>query len=378
MPFEAQTMKGQKLDFVMKLESKELSMSELCRRYGITRKTGYKWYNRYKEKGITGLEELNRAPHHRPGKIDSKIEKLIVEIRENEPDWGAKKIFKLLQRDHKVTKRPSVTTINNVLKRNGLISPEESMKNKPIQRFEHELPNSLWQMDFKGDFVLKDKTRCFPLTIIDDHSRSNLCLEAMSNQRYMPVKERLTKVFSLFGLPDTILCDNGGPWGLAGNGIKNEARMTRLEIWLLKQDVKMIHGRPYHPQTQGKLERYHRTMKRELLSRIEFKNYKDCQDHFDKWRNKYNHIRPHESLGQEIPASRYSPSKRAYNPILPEPNYLQDDIIRKVYDTGSINFKGKSHRVGKALNGEVVALRRVEMNKYEVYFYRKRVKMIKI
>lgn len=378
MPFESKTMKGQKLDFVRKLESKGISMSELCRRYGISRKTGYKWYKRYKAEGFIGLEERSRVPHNQPGKIDVQLEKLIINLRKKEPDWGAKKVYKILQRDHGIQLPPSVTTINNVFKRNGLISKEDSEKNKAIQRFEHESPNSLWQMDFKGDFKMKNSKRCYPLTLADDHSRYNLCLHAMFNQQYIPVKEQLINVFQLYGLPQTILCDNGSPWGLAGNDRPNEARMTRLEIWLLKQNVKLIHGRAYHPQTQGKLERYHRTLKRELLSRRQFKDHIDCQMNFDAWRNKYNHIRPHEALGQETPASRYIPSKRKYSNEIAQPIYLHDDVLRKVWDTGSIHFKGSPYRVGKALNGERVALREVDFKLYEVYFYSKRIKTIRI
>ena len=282
----------QKIEFINLLETGQLSMTEICRRFSISRRTGYKWLERFKKEGVSGLREKSRRPNYSPNKTKDKTEELIRSIRGKDPEWGAKKIRKILERDYHLANIPSITTINNILKRNGLIDPSQSIKNKKIERFEYEYPNELWQMDFKGDFVLKNKLRCFPLTITDDHSRYNICLKALQNQRYLSVKEHLILVFKQYGLPEKILCDNGGPWGLAGNQSPGEIRMTKLEKWLLQLDIHVLHGRAYHPQTQGKLERYHRTLKSELLKYKTFKDFKDCQIHFDHWKHKYNHIRP--------------------------------------------------------------------------------------
>jgi len=356
-----------------------LTMSELCRCYGITRKTGYKWIKRYRAEGLDGLKERSKRPLNSPSKTSRKIEEIIVKIRVLDPEWGAKKIHRILVRDHnyKVKELPSVTTINNILKRRGLIDPIKSIKSRPFQSFEHENANDLWQMDFKGDFILGNKKRCYPLTIADDHSRYNLCLEALENQRYVSVKQQLISVFRRYGLPNRILCDNGSPWGLTGSNRHHEdCRITKVEKWLLRLDVKMVHGRPYHPQTQGKLERYHRTLKSELLSARVFKDHNDCQISFDKWRNKYNYVRPHESLGQETPSTRYEPSRRSYPEKLPELYYPDTDIKRAVDESGRIWFKGKKYKVGKALHKDHVGIRLEDENTYGVYYSTKRIKTI--
>lgn len=369
----------QKIEFVTLLQNGEISMSELCRRFSITRRTGYKWFNRFKQSGHEGLVDKSRRPYKSPNRTNKEIEALILKLRKADPEWGCKKIFKLLVRDYnyKSSEIPSKTTINNILKRNGFIDYNKSIKNREYQRFEKEHPNQLWQMDFKGDFLLGNKRRCFPLTITDDHSRYNLCLKALDNQRNKGVQDQLQKVFKQYGMPDKILCDNAGPWGLAGNHRAGESRITKLEKWLLQLNVKMIHGRPYHPQTQGKLERYHRTLKTELLKYNTYDNIIDCQESFDKWKYKYNHIRPHESLDQETPASKYLPSLKSYPDKIEEPKYLETDFKRKVCGRGFISFKGKVVKIGKALCGDSVAIRQESKNEFSVHYISKKIKSIK-
>jgi len=364
----------QKQEFITLL-NKGLTMTELCSRFSISRRTGYKWKKRFEEQGISGLHDRSRRPRQSPNKTSNQLEELIIRIRKKDPDWGGKKIREILQRDHCFRSLPSVTTINNIIKRNGLIQPNNSIKSKNFQSFEYELPNQLWQMDFKGDFVMSNEKRCFPLTIVDDHSRYNICLDALSNQQYNLVRRHLKVVFKKYGLPQAILCDNGNPWGMSGLN-KNEARITKLEKWLMKLNVRMIHGRPYHPQTQGKLERYHRTLKLELISKSRFRNITHSQKHFEKWKHKYNHYRPHESLNQLVPAKKYTPSLRSFTEKLLKPEYLESDEKRKVDEKGTISFKGNNIRVGKALYGEYVALRPKNNREYSVYFMWKEIKTI--
>lgn len=374
MPFNDKTVMEQKQEFISLL-GKGLTMTELCLRFSISRKTGYKWKNRYLEEGLQGLCSRSRRPQLSPNKTSLEIEKLIIVLRKQDSHWGGKKIHEILQRDHGFKTLPSITTINNIIKRNGLINPRSSEKSMNFKSFEYELPNQLWQMDFKGDFMMLNAKRCFPLTILDDHSRYNICLDALSNQQYSSVRSHLNVVFKKYGLPQTILCDNGSPWGMTG--FKNkEGRVTRLEKWLMKLNVRMIHGRPYHPQTQGKLERYHRTLKLELLSKNVFKNIPHSQKHFKKWKHKYNYYRPHESLNQGVPAKRYIPSQRSYTEKLQEPEYLDTDTKRKVNEKGIISYKGNSIKVGKALHGEYVALRPKNNKEYSIYFMWKEIKTI--
>lgn len=192
---------------------------------------------------------------------------------------------------------PAASTITDILRRHGRLSEDEASKHKAWTRFEHEAPNQLWQMDFKGHFPM-GQGRCHPLTVLDDHSRFSLGLIACSNERTETVQRGLTSLFRRYGLPDRILADNGSPWGSNG-----EHRYTQLNVWLLRLGIITSHGRSYHPQTQGKEERFHRTLKAELLRWEDFRNLTHCQRLFDAWRNKYNMERPHEAL-----ESKYRPA----------------------------------------------------------------------
>jgi len=264
---------------------------------------------------------------------------------------------------------PCKTTITKILSRHGLIDPNRSKIFKDFERFVRQYPNELWQMDYKGWFRLLNKQQCHPLTITDDHSRFNLCLEACKNQQEVTVKNALINVFRRYGLPYMILTDNGGPWGSTGNESRDGIRFyTTLEKWLIQLNIKLIHGRPYHPQTQGKEERFHRTLKQELIDHEQFRDHEHCQKRFDVWREKYNCIRPHESLNFKTPAELYEPSFKIYTEKIRPYEYNMTDIKRKV-DKGTISFKNKAIRVGHAFDGEYVALRKTKTEKdFEIFF----------
>lgn len=253
MPFEKRTVMEQKHEFVVLAKRLEISFSELCRRYGISRKTGYKWVERFDSEGLNGLYEQTRRPKNHPSKTSKHKEELIIALRKDNPEWGAKKLHRLLENDqitgqYPYNEVPARSTINKVLKRNGLIQPKKSEIAKSWKRFEYESPNALWQMDFKGYFTMINRSRCHPLTITDDHSRFNIGLIACKNQTYNTVKDELTQVFRTYGLPEMILADNGSPWGSTGACTADGDRAyTRLERWLILLNIKMIHGRPYHP-----------------------------------------------------------------------------------------------------------------------------------
>jgi hypothetical protein len=218
-------------------------------------------------------------------------------------------------------------------------------------------------MDFKGHFAAGDG-RCHPLTVLDDHSRFAIGLRACGDERADTVREAMTELFRRYGLPDRMLCDNGPPWGHA------ETRYTIFTVWLLKLGVGVSHGRPCHPQTQGKDERFHRTLKAEVIQGRVFQDLLCCQRHFDEWRGVYNHERPHESLGLEVPATRYRPSERPFPEILPKWEYGPEDIVRKVQTKGSISFHGLEYDIGQAFRDERVALRPVHEQDglFHVYF----------
>jgi transposase InsO family protein len=218
----------------------------------------------------------------------------------------------------------------------------------PWQRFEKPAPNQLWQMDFKGWVPLANAARCHPLTVVDDHSRYALCLAACANEQGDTVRARLTAVFRHYGLPEAFFVDNGTPWGDPSG-----ERWTRFSVWLLKLGIAVIHSRPYHPQSRGKNERFHRSLDAEVFALRRLRDLADAQRAFDAWREVYNFERPHEALGQQVPASRYRPSPRPMPDRLPAAQYDTHDIVRTVPATKAyVSFKGRLWKVPQAFCGE--------------------------
>jgi transposase InsO family protein len=249
---------------------------------------------------------------------------------------------------------------------------DESVKHKAFHRFEREHPNELWQMDFKGHFAMTQGGRCHPLTVLDDCSRFLLGLKACANETRETVTEQLTSIFRLYGIPDRMLMDNGSPWGSDGNN-----PYTRLTVWLIRLGINISHGRPYHPQTQGKDERLHRTLKAELISRRRFHDLGHCQPAFDDWRDTYNHVRPHQALDMSVPGERYEPSSRSFPETLTPILYDTGDIVRKVDVCGRISFRNRKFRVGKAFHQQPVALRPTDTDGiFQVFFCHKSVAQI--
>jgi len=233
-----------------------------------------------------------------------------------------------------------------------LIDPAASLKHSSCKRFERAAPNELWQMDFKGHFATA-AGRCHPLTMLDDHSRFNVLLRACDNERLETVKAALIDTLRRYGMPRCILSDNGPPWGSFGI----EGNWTTLAAWLIRRGVSVTHGRPNHPQTQGKEERFHRTLKAEAIGSRSFRDNPDAQRIFDNWREIYNSQRPHEALGLAVPATRYTPSLRAFPETLAPFEYGPGDEVRKVCQDGKASFKGRNRRIGCAFAGEQVAVR---------------------
>lgn len=385
MPFESKTVMEQRLEFCMLAIKEKANISDLCKRFQISRPIGYKWLKRFMQFGITGIEDLSRKPKTSPFRTKTEIEQYLVSLRKENPEWGSKKIHKILinqerQAIYPFEDIPCKNTITSIFARNGLISEEKKSKSQRWKRFEYEEPNALWQMDFKGFFQLLDQSRCYPLTILDDHSRFNVGLFACKNEHHETVKKHLIDVFRKYGLPEMILSDNGPPWGTAGHDASDQIpAISQIEKWLIRLNIKPIHGHAYHPQTQGKEERFHRTLKAEVLKYEQFKSQQQCQHRFDKWREKYNCQRPHEAIGQEVPVTRYKQSTRPYPEVLPSIEYDSSDIIRKVDGRGAISFKNDVFRVGKAFVGDIVALRSTIVDlQFDVYFCNHRIRSINL
>jgi transposase InsO family protein len=329
----------------------DTNIRELCRRFQVSPKTFYKWLRRYKRSGEAGLKNQSRRPHRSPRQVHDVIKEKVLEVRGEHPSWGARKIRRILVRQGEA-KVPTASTIHRVLSRNGKIDEMESEKHQSWQRFEHEAPNQLWQMDFKGWFKTQDQRPCHSLTVLDDHSRYVVCLKACMNQQTNTVQAQLTETFRRYGLPTRMTMDNGAPWG---NDL--EHRYTPLTAWLIRLGIAVSHSRPYHPQTQGKDERFHRTLDVDLLRWHSFQNIDEVQHHFDRYRDIYNHERPHEALGLEVPAHRYQISARGFPETLPPIEYDACDEVRRVQQKGHVYYRGHRLVIAKAFVGYPVAIR---------------------
>ncbi len=325
-------------------------MTELCRRFGISRETGYLYLRRYREGGVDGLKDRSSRPHGSPRRTASSAEERIVALRAEHPAWGGRKLARCLRDAHADTV-PAASTVTEVLRRHGKLDPVETAKHTPFKRFEHAAPNELWQMDFKGHFPM-DRGRCHPLTVLDDHSRYSLGLIACADETLETVQAHLTGVFRRYGLPRAMLADNGSPWG--GSGAEG---YTAFEVWLMRVGVQLYHGRAYHPQTQGKEERFHRTLKVEVLQGDRFADLAVCQTAFDAWRPVYNAKRPHEALGLAVPATRYKPSHIAFPEHLADPEYHATDVVRRASRDGATSLQRHRVKLSQAFAGLDVAFR---------------------
>lgn len=362
MPWKEVSVVSQRHEFVLMAKQEDANISRLCAQFGISRDKGYKWLARFEAEGVSGLRDRSRRPLHSPSRTAEDVEAAVVKLRRKHPAWGGRKIRAVLVR-RGLEALPAESTITGILHRHGLIDAESSNKSQPYKRFEHEAPNQLWQMDFKGHFEMT-RGRCHPLTVLDDHSRFSLAIGACGNERSATVKAQLTHVFRRYGLPARMTMDNGPPWGSLG-----EHGLTPLVCWLIRLGIKVGHSRPYHPQTQGKDERFHRTLNAEVISRQVFHSLEHCQRHFDRWRDLYNLERPHEALDLDVPVSRYQPSERAMPDRLPEIEYDPQDTVRMVQQKGWLFYKNQIYRVPQALKGHPVALRQTqEENKMDVFF----------
>lgn len=355
MPWQERSVIRLREEFVRLALSPGANRSELCLRFGISRAKGYKWLKRYEAEGDNGLKDRSRRPKHSPLRTHAVLEERVLAIRaQSNNAWGGRKIARVLCDEEHRFLAPS--TVNSILRRHGKLEGGAKEHPGPFERFEREAPNELWQMDFKGHFALV-QGRCHALTVLDDHSRYSLGLEACSDEKDTTVRERLSSIFRRYGLPFAMLMDNGSPWGDAGN-----QPVTRFTLWLNRLGIRVCHGRPYHPQTQGKEERFHRTLKAEVLNGNSFSDLAECQRSFDTWRQTYNHRRPHQALAMATPSTRYRISPRPFPESLSQIEYGPDDIVRKVDCNGVANFKGYRIRMGKPFRGHPIALRQSEQD----------------
>jgi transposase InsO family protein len=350
MPWKSVGVMDQRIAFVVRGLNPERNLASLCRDFGISRPTGYRWLKRFQEKrSFSGLQEKSRRPQHSPKRTLTEDEARVVELRKKY-GWGARKLAALLYGEGK---RLKVTTIHRIISRNGLILPE-NRHGPATSRFEREKPNALWQADFKGYFLGKDGN-CHPLSILDDHSRYAVCLSGLRSQKMEETRQAFLKTFEAYGLPDEILMDHGTTWWSTNNGYG----LTSLSVWLLKQEIDLIFGRIRHPQTQGKVERFNRTVADAVEHRGKPSQFSGWSALLEDIRSEYNEIRPHEALEMAVPASRYHPSTRAYNPNPLKWEYESGSTVARLNAEGFVGYKGRWYFVCEALADEQVRLEEV-------------------
>ena len=345
MPWKEKTVEELRKEFVEAAASCS-NFSSLCREFGITRATGYKWVKRY-EKDET-LSDRSRRPNITANKTAEVIEIQIIEARTTHPGWGAKKIKVSLE--NKGVEVPCVKTVNNILNRYGCISKEESLKHKAFTRFEKERCNEMWQTDFKGEFRMQDGNYCFPLDIFDDHSRFVIRIKPSKSTSNL-VLPTFREAFYEYGMPDSVLSDNGAQFAGFRQGY------TQFEKWLMNHDVLPIHGRIKHPQTKGKIERFHRAMNQELLKYYIPKDIADAERVFSDWRNTYNNERPHEALGMKCPSDIYTPSSRTYRDQVDKYEYSGKYHVIKGNSWGYVRFGGWQIYLSETMANEHIEFR---------------------
>ncbi len=375
MPWMTRSIPSQRNEFLLLAAQTGLCFGDLCTRFGISRVTGYKWKRRWAAGGAEALADRGRRPRSSPGQTAATIAGEVIKLRTANPTWCGRKLRRRLL-DLKVKAVPAASTCTAILRRAGMLSAKPGGPTRPWQRFERAQPNELWQMDFKGHFPTQSGSRCHPLTVLDDHSRFNLVLEAKSNEQGPGVRETLTAAFARYGLPESILCDNGAPWGQ----VDPTCPYTTLTVWLLQLGISVQHGRPYHPQTQGKDERFHRSLHFELISRHTWRDLHHCAEAFPHYRQRYNCERPHDSLGGDTPITHYQPSVRLLPTALPPLEYPTGFSTLSVSTGGILRFDRKAWYIGRAFSGLRIGLRPSTQAdpQWEVFFGHHRLGLINL
>ncbi len=335
MPWKDTTVMEQKLEFITEWKSGNFNLSELCREFGISRPTGYKYINRYQEDGIEGLQEIGRRPKSHPRQTLDPIEKAILKHRKAHPRWGAKKIWKLLHREFNQETIPCVTTINRILKRNGLIiTRKRRPRVKPVYPiFDPKSCNDVWSADFKGKFRMGNKRYCHPLTIADSFSRFVFAAKGLYGERFLPTQKEFKHVFKEYGLPKQIHTDNGRPFG----AVQAIQRLTRLSVWFIEQGIDPVYSDPAHPEQNGRHERMHKDLKGEATKPPGY-NLRAQQRKLNRFVEEYNIERPHEALGLETPGSVHVSSLRQYKNRVSKWEYPLHFEVRRVCRNGALRW----------------------------------------
>lgn len=364
MPWKRGSPVMEKMSFVRDSHSGLYRVSELADYYGISRKTAYKWLNRYADGGEGGLSERSRGAHEVANRTPREVEERIVELRRGHRTWGAKKLLAVLEEEG-IQALPSRSTAAEILKRNGLVAAKPRRRREGHPGRPELVPsaaNEIWGADFKGQFRTRDGLYCYPFTVSDLHTRYLICCDGYLTTSYEGVRGSLERVFREHGMPSAIRTDNGTPFASTGIG-----RLTRLGVWLVKLGIRRELIQPGRPDQNGRHERMHRTLKLEA-TQPPAANRKWQQKRFDEFRTEFNVDRPHEALGMRTPASIYSRSSRPYPEQLGEPEYPGHYEVRRVSRNGGVKWKRRWLNVGHSLIEERLGFELISAGVWDVYF----------
>jgi len=365
MPWKETAPVKERIKLILEVESGVFNFSEVCERYGVSRKTGYKWVRRYEQGGFEGLKDHSRTPHCCPHQTPQEVEDRIVALRDRHQDWGPLTLRMWLARHEPEVSWPAVSTIGDILQRKGKTKRRRRRpRPQPIYsgtKVHSDAPNEILTADFKGQFRTGDRRYCYPLTILDHYSRFSLCCQGLESTATAGAREQFERVFRVYGLPQAILTDNGTPF--AGNGLR---RWSRLSVWWIRLGIQPLLIQPGHPEQNGRHERFHRTLKQRTAI-PPAADPQGQQRRFDRFRQEYNEQRPHQNLDGKTPAELYRPSSRSYPRKLPEVDYPGHYEIRLVSSSGHIKFQNRQTFLSDVLSGERVGLEEIEDGIWSLY-----------
>lgn len=365
MPWTETSPMDERLRFIYDYRDGYYEMTELCERYGVSRKTGYKWLARFEEEGKRGLTDRSRAPHSCPHKVPAAVAEVLCAARRKHPDWGPGKLIGWLEPKHPDITWPAPSTVSDLFVREGLVKPQRRRR-----RHRHpgvvapvtHAPNDLWTADFKGHFKTRDGIYCYPLTIADQHSRYLLTCKGLLSTKGDGVRRAFERAFAEYGLPGAIRTDNGVPF--ATTGIHG---LSQLNVWWMRLGIQHQRIRPASPQENGVHERMHRTMKRRAC-RPPRATCAAQQRTFNAFRAEFNDERPHAALGNHTPASRYRPSSREYTGVLPPQDYPGHFLVKKITTGGTFRFQRRLLFIANALTDHRIGLEEVDTGIWNIYF----------
>lgn len=364
MPWPETCPLEQRIEFIGDYELGLYTMLELCKRYGVSRKTGYKWRDRYNEEGLAGLEDRSHAPHSCPHRIDPKLAALLCQTRRDHPKWGPEKIMDYLRKRHRVRSWPAISTVSDLFVREGLV--KRRRRRRPVTHpgvvpIHTTEPNDLWTVDFKGQFATRDGIYCYPLTIADQHTRFLIACHGLPSTKGVGARRVMERAFREYGLPLAIRTDNGSPF--ATRGIHG---LSQLNVWWLRLGIQHQRIRPASPQENACHERMHKTLKYETARKPKT-NAAAQQRIFNAFRTEYNFIRPHKALGGDCPGEHYRASPRPFPAKLPPLEYPDHFKVKRVTNAGTFRFKHKLLFIANALKQQYIGLEEVEDGIWSIF-----------